>query len=130
MAAPLGIVTAEPYGTLSRRSETPAILQGPRDIIEAEERRCVPHLSRAPTSGLTEFRLCCRNLLWLIYNSERLAGAQTNWAMLLDDQDIGQLLPVSDFDFAAGVSGDVSLRGLLCIREIDRLGFFSLFCPP
>ena len=43
------------------------------------------------------------HLMWLIYIMERLGSAQTTWAMIVDDSDISQLLPMSDLDFNEGV---------------------------
>lgn len=44
-----------------------------------------------------------------MYASERLCAAQTSWAQLLDDSDISQFLPLSEEDFAAGVSFEARL---------------------
>lgn len=57
-----------------------------------------------------------------MYASERLSAAQTSWVQLLDDADISQFLPLSEADFAAGVSLNHDLRAVNL-----HLTFCSLF---
>ncbi|KAG9000053.1 hypothetical protein FRB94_005682 [Tulasnella sp. JGI-2019a] len=77
MVLPFGINVASSFSVLSRhgRNRTPSILPPAKNVLEEEERR---------------------NLLWVIYVIERLQSAETCWAMLLDDDDISQYLPLPD----------------------------------
>ena len=49
------------------------------------------------------------------YSIERQIGAGTNWAMLLDDKDVAQLLPLKYEQFEQGVSILRSADQLSCV---------------
>lgn len=84
MSIPLGLNVGEGYEPLSRfRPSIPTILPPPRNTIELEERR---------------------NAFWMMWISERLLTPQVTWGILFDDDDVSQLLPLTDEDFNHGVS--------------------------
>ncbi|KAG9001547.1 hypothetical protein FRB94_004698 [Tulasnella sp. JGI-2019a] len=54
--------------------------------------------------------LTFRNLLWVIYVAERLQSAETCWALLLDDDDISQYLPLPEDLWNGGSEYPLHLR--------------------
>lgn len=105
MVYPTGLNVGPHFATLSRGNRTPSILPPAHGILEEEERRC-GDFSRyllhpnAAGNGVSDVY---RNTFWLIYIAEHLQAAETRWAMLLDDDDVSQLLPLTEKDFYNGV---------------------------
>ncbi|KAH9920606.1 uncharacterized protein B0H18DRAFT_1023541 [Fomitopsis serialis] len=75
---PMGLNVAAPFQALSGSSRPPSLLSPPKTALEEELRR---------------------NAFWLAYASERTMGAGHGWALMLDDEDVSQLLPVCGDDF-------------------------------
>ncbi|KAH8102438.1 hypothetical protein BXZ70DRAFT_782309 [Cristinia sonorae] len=69
----------------------------------------------APTTALEEEMR--RNTFWIAYALERLYGTSNGWAMSLDDQDIFQLLPMSE-QLQTGAVRDANDRQLSQSRDL------------
>ncbi|KAG9006300.1 hypothetical protein FRB93_008789 [Tulasnella sp. JGI-2019a] len=90
-ALPMGLNVASNFSGLARHggNQTASILPPAKSVSEGEERR---------------------NMLWVIYLTERLQSAETSWAMLLDDDDISQYLPLPDNLWNEGTEYPLNLR--------------------
>ncbi|KAG8843966.1 hypothetical protein FRB96_003671 [Tulasnella sp. 330] len=88
---PMGLNVASNFSLLARHgsNRTPSVLPPAKSAMEEEERR---------------------NTLWVIYVAERLQSAETCWAMLLDDEDISQYLPLPDDLWNEGADYPLELR--------------------
>ena len=80
---PLGMNVCPPFHSIARVLRAPSIIPPAKTVIGDETRR---------------------NTFWLAYCVERLYSAGNGWAMSLDDQDVSQLLPVTNEQFEQGVS--------------------------
>ncbi|KAI0922370.1 hypothetical protein AcV7_005920 [Taiwanofungus camphoratus] len=79
---PLGLNVCSPFQSLSQTLRPPSVLPPSKSVMEDELRR---------------------NTFWLGYTLERTMGSGHGWALLLDDQDISQLLPIRGDQFEQGV---------------------------
>ncbi|KAI0931896.1 hypothetical protein AcW1_000826 [Taiwanofungus camphoratus] len=79
---PCGLNVYPPFHTLAETLRPPSLLLPPKNAIEDEMRR---------------------NAFWIAYAIERTHGSGNGWAMVLDDQDVSQLLPIRYDQFERGV---------------------------
>jgi Fungal specific transcription factor domain len=82
MALPLGLNKCPPFHSISSKSVADTLLPLPETAVEVEMRR---------------------NLFWLAYATDRGSSMGTPWAFGIEDDDIGQLLPVRGDLFDIGV---------------------------
>ncbi|KAH9840158.1 uncharacterized protein C8Q71DRAFT_746053 [Rhodofomes roseus] len=75
---PMGLNVAAPFHPISGSARPPSLLPPANSVLEEELRR---------------------NTFWLAYALERTMGSGHGWALMLDDQDISQMLPVCGEDF-------------------------------
>ncbi|GBE77868.1 hypothetical protein SCP_0107500 [Sparassis crispa] len=81
-AVPCGLNICPPFHTIAQSFKPAAVLHPAATVIEDEVRR---------------------NTFWLAYTLERTQGCGNGWAMMLDDQDVSQLLPLRGDHFNKGV---------------------------
>ncbi|KAH9947919.1 hypothetical protein B0H21DRAFT_736146 [Amylocystis lapponica] len=82
LVVPCGLNVCPPFHTIASCLRAPSLLPPAKTVAEDELRR---------------------NVFWLAYAIERTHGCGNSWAMMLDDQDISQLLPVRSDQFEQGV---------------------------
>ncbi|CCL98861.1 uncharacterized protein FIBRA_00868 [Fibroporia radiculosa] len=70
---PLGLNVGASFHTISESFRPPSIIPPPRTPTEDETRR---------------------NAFWIAYSLERSMGCGHGWALMIDDQDVTQLLPI------------------------------------
>ncbi|KAF9270315.1 hypothetical protein L218DRAFT_1012136 [Marasmius fiardii PR-910] len=78
LLVPLGLNVCPPFLSLSKSSRSEPVVPAARTVIEDETRR---------------------NTFWLAYAIEQCHGCSSGWANSLNDQDVFQLLPVTDEQF-------------------------------
>jgi len=83
MTLPLGLNKCPPFHSISTGRTIDTILPPPESAVEDEIRR---------------------NLFWLAYATDRLSGMGTSWAFGIEDDDVGQFLPVRGDLFDIGVN--------------------------
>ncbi|KAL6306492.1 hypothetical protein BKA93DRAFT_840803 [Sparassis latifolia] len=109
---PLGLNVCPPFHGLYNGHRPPSLIPPAKTVIEDEMRR---------------------NVFWLAYASERIHGCSHAWAILLDDLDVSQLLPVRGDQFEQGMlvlpedrqwSHD---RNVLTIHPVGQVDAFTLY---
>lgn len=109
---PMGLNVSTPFNPIAPINAPPSLLPSPQTILEEELRRNAFWLGACALLGANY-----HTEVPTAYALERTMGAGHGWALMLDDQDITQLLPMrgEDFDamvcFSAYISSPVD-RGL------------------
>ena len=91
MASPLGLNKCPPFHPILGEWAMDSLLPPAKSAIEDETRR---------------------NLFWLAYATDRTSGLGHGWAFGIDQEDIGQFLPVRGDLFNSGVRLNLHLSVL------------------
>jgi len=98
MALPLGLNKCPPFHSISAERVIDTLLPPAESTIEDETRR---------------------NLFWLAYATDRTSGAGHGWAFGIDDDDVGQFLPVR---------GDLFDTGVI-LQSLSSVSVYAEFIP-
>lgn len=106
MAIPCGINVCPPFHSISESIRPPSLLAPAKNVLEDETRRNTFWLGECCEQLEENFRLLMHRCVLrdvIAYALERTHACGNGWAMMLDDQDISQLLPVRREDYEKGV---------------------------
>lgn len=94
----MGLNVSTPFNPIAPCNGPPSLLPPAETVLEEEQRRNVFWLGVCAL-----LRRNFRTNVSAAYALERTMGAGHGWALMLDDQDITQLLPMRGEDFDAMV---------------------------
>ncbi|KZT01965.1 uncharacterized protein LAESUDRAFT_443524 [Laetiporus sulphureus 93-53] len=80
---PIGLNVCSPVYTIADNLRPPSIIPPSKTVVEDETRR---------------------NTFWISYAQERAMSCGHGWALMLDDLDVSQMLPIRGEDFEQGIA--------------------------